>query len=491
MTNARSKKRLRPHRKLMQQLQRLNSRHLRVTLGLSLAAGSMALQPSLNTLQQVRNSGELHLVGVSSPTTFYQRDGNVHGLQFELAQQFANELGVKLVIDPVNDDQQVLHSVRRNHAQLALTVHAAHDQRLNRLRVSAPLVELEQQLIQRTDRFQPTSLDDLRQSTIAVIAGSSEAKRLRSALANVEGVRLVEFKEGDSLDLLTLLDQGKIDYVGMIDQEFDAYRPLFPNLRDGLSFAKSDAVAWVFLKSADESLYQAAQNFLTRKQSDGTLERLAAFYGAGDAFNRYGAKSFQKDISVRLPRYQREFEKQSAQHGLDWRLLAAISYQESHWDQNAISPTGVQGLMMLTQDTAKLMGVKNRTLPKDSIQGGTAYFKQILSKLPASVQEPDRTWMALAAYNMGPGHMIAARKLTRKLQGDPNSWLDVSRNLMTLAQHNRANGKPAPDVKQALHYVQQVRRYYDAIALNHDAERDQQRVAQLDYDITLPGRLTQ
>jgi len=92
---------------------------------------------------------------------------------------------------------------------------------------------------------------------------------------------------------------------------------------------------------------------------------------------------------------------------------------------------------------------------------------------------------------MGPGHMIAARKLTRKLQGDPNSWLDVSRNLVNLAQHNRATGKPAPDVKQALHYVQQVRRYYDAIALNHDAERDQQRVAQLDYDITLPGRLTQ
>ena len=491
MTTARPKKRLRPHRKLMQQLQRLNSRHLRVTLGLSLAAGSLTLQPTLNTLQHVRTSGELHLVGISSATTFYQRNGNAHGLQYELAQQFANELGVKLVLDPVSDDQEVLKAVRHNHAQLALTVHAAHDQRLNRLRVSTPLLELQQQLIQRIDRVQPASLDDLRQTTIAVLAGSSEAKRLRATLADVDGVRLVEFKEGDSLDLLTLLDQGKIDFVGMTDHEFDAYRPLFPNLQEGLAFEKSDAVAWVFLKSADDSLYQAAQNFLARKQSDGTLERLAAFYGTGDAFNRFGAKSFQKDISNRLPRYQQEFEKQSTQYGVDWRLLAAISYQESHWDQNAISPTGVQGLMMLTQDTAKLMGVKNRTLPKDSIKGGAAYFKQILTKLPASVQEPDRTWMALAAYNMGPGHMIAARKLTRKLQGDPNSWLDVSRNLTTVAKNNRAAGKPVPDVAQALHYVQQVRRYYDAIALNHDAERDQQRVAQLDYDITLPGRLTQ
>ena len=491
MTNGRSKKRLRPHRKLMQQLQRLNSRHLRVTLGLSLAAGTMALQPTLNGLQQVRNSGELHLVGVSSPTTFYQRDGHTHGLQFELAQQFANELGVKLVVDPVDDSQQVLKTVRRNQAQLALTELAAHDQRLSRLRVSAPLVELQQQLIQRNDRMQPTEVDDLRQSTIAVIAGSREAKHLRTALADVDGVRLVEFKEGDSLDLLTLLDQGKIDYVGMTDQEFDAYRPLFPNLRDGLSFERNDAVAWVFLKSADESLYQAAQNFLARKQADGTLERLAAFYGSGDAFNRYGAQSFQKDIALRLPRYQSDFEKQSGQQGLDWRLLAAISYQESHWDANAISPTGVQGLMMLTQGTANLMGVKNRTHPRDSIKGGTAYFKQIMDKLPASVQEPDRTWMALAAYNMGPGHMIDARKLTRRLKGDADSWLDVSRNLRQLALNNRASGKPAPDVAQALHYVQQVRRYYDAIALSHDADRDQQRVAQLDYDITLPGRATQ
>lgn len=146
--------------------------------------------------------------------------------------------------------------------------------------------------------------------------------------------------------------------------------------------------------------------------------------------------------------------------------------------------------MMLTQGTASLMGVKNRTHPRDSIKGGTAYFKQILDKLPASVQEPDRTWMALAAYNMGPGHMIDARKLTRRLKGDANSWLDVSRNLRQLALNNRASGKPAPDVAQALHYVQQVRRYYDAIALSHDTDRNQQRVAQLDYDITLPGRAT-
>ena len=139
MTSAKSKKRLKPHRKLMQQLQRLNSRHLRVTLGLSLAAGTMALQPTLNGLQQVRNSGELHLVGVSSATTFFQRDGRTHGLQFELAQQFANELGVRLVVDPVDDSQQVLRTVRRNQAQLALTELAAHDQRLSRLRVSAPL----------------------------------------------------------------------------------------------------------------------------------------------------------------------------------------------------------------------------------------------------------------------------------------------------------------------------------------------------------------
>lgn len=482
----------RPHRKLVQRLQRLHTRHARqVATGL-LALTALSLQPTMNALQAVHSSGELHLVGISSPTTFFQQDGHTHGLQYELAQQFASELGVKLVVDPVDSPQQVLRAIRHNKAQLALTGLTADDPRLDRLRVSDPVLEVQEKLIQRSDQLPPASLADLAGKRIAVIAGSAEARDIRLALSSqdVSDVQLVEVRQGETLDLLSLLDASKVDYVALSAIDFDAYRPLFPNLRDGLTLDRSDAVSWVFAKSEDQSLYQAAQDFLARKQADGTLDRLVSFYGAGDAFNVFGVKNFHRDIAERLPRYQGHFEKASDTQGVDWRLLAAIAYQESHWDPSATSPTGVKGLMMLTQGTADLMGVSNRSHAGESIRGGAAYFKKILDQVPATVPEPDRTWMALAAYNMGPGHMIDARKLTASRKGDPNSWLDVSRNLLTLASENRRHGKPAPDVSQAMHYVQQVRRYYDAIALNVSHAEGKRRVALLDLDISTLDRRT-
>lgn len=487
MTGGKKAQRARPHKKAMRLLQRINRRHLKLAIAGSLAASTLSLHPVENALQQVRSTGELHLVGVSSPSTFFQQDGHTHGLQFELAQQFANELGVKLVVDPVDDSGRVISAIRKNQAQLALTGLTSEDPRLKRLLVSDPVMEVHQLLIQRNDQFQPTDLADLKDRVIAVVAGSTEAANIKGVLAQVPGVRVVEIKQAQSLDMLGLLDEGKVDYVAMNSQEFDAFRPLFPTLRDGMTLDRVDAVSWVFLKSDDQSLYQAAQEFLARKQADGTLERLAAFYSNGKAFDSYGVKSFSHDIAQRLPRFQKNFEKESLAQGMDWRLLAAISYQESKWDPNAVSPTGVKGLMMLTQGTADMMGVKNRAHAGESIQGGSAYFKRILNLVPESVPEPDRTWMALAAYNMGPGHMIQARKLTKRLNGDPNSWLDVSRNLRQLAQENSRRGKAAPDVGQALHYVQQVRRYYDAIALNTSVQRDSSRVAALDFDVTTLG----
>jgi len=465
-----------------QQRTRLKIRRLRVALGVVLATTTLALQPGLNALQKVRGTGELHLVGVSSPTTFFSQDGHVHGLQYELAQQFASELGVKLVIDPVDSPQDVLGNLRRDNAQLALTSLSATDPELKRLRITMPVLATRQVLIQRHDHESPASLADLRHERIGVLAGSAEARHLARLKQDRPSLRVEAIKRADLLDLLNLLDQGRIDFAAVPAEDFDAYRSVFPSLGESLRLDQIDNVAWVFMKSSDQSLYEAAQDFLVRKMADGTLDRLAAFYGPGQAFAGNSITHFQQDIAKRLPRYRDTFEQQAAQQGLDWPLLAAIAYQESHWDARAVSPTGVQGLMMLTEGTADLVGVKNRTHARESIQGGAAYFKGILDRIPATVPEPDRTWMALAAYNMGPGHLFEARKLTRQQDGNPNSWLDVSRHLVQMARSRRDQGRPAPDVGQALHYVQQVRRYYDAIALNDARERDVSRFALADND---------
>ncbi len=150
--------------------------------------------------------------------------------------------------------------------------------------------------------------------------------------------------------------------------------------------------------------------------NNGTMAQLAErFYGHLDRLNYVGARTFMHHVENRLPpRYQSLFQDYAEESGMDWRLLAAIGYQESHWrPPNAVSPpTGVRGLMMLTRTTANYIGINNRLDAEESIEGGGArYFRMVHGRIPERIPEPDRTWFALASYNVGFGHLEDARRL--------------------------------------------------------------------------------
>lgn len=438
------------------------------------------MKPAATALQQVQQRGTLILTGTSGPTTFQETADGARGFQYELAQLFADELGVDLVIDDEPNSRSVLTAIRRNRADIAITGLATDDPRLKRLRVAEPYMAVSEQLIQRLDRTIPAKFDDLKEARIGVLAGSSEAERLKTLTRSRTDLTVIEIEEPEPMLLLDQLENGELDYVAMGSNEFDARRTLFPNLGVSLNLQDTAELAWALVKTRDQSLFHAAQDFLARKQADGTLERLRAFYSQGESqdnnFDSYSARVFQRDISQRLPRYQSIFETNADAQGMDWRLLAAISYQESHWQPQAVSPTGVRGMMMLTRDTATHMGVSDRTNPRQSIEGGAGYYRQILENLPESVHEPDRTWMALASYNMGPAHIERARQNAEENGEDGNKWLTVSRHLRKMASEARKEGRRIP-VGQALVYVQNVRRYYDTLMLASSMSSDTTRVA--------------
>jgi membrane-bound lytic murein transglycosylase F len=182
-------------------------------------------------------------------------------------------------------------------------------------------------------------------------------------------------------------------------------------------------------------LRDAVNRFFAAARASGQLHRLErdAEAEAGD-FQYQEARRFQDDIATRLPELRAEFEKAAADQSLDWRLLAAVGYQESHWDNHAVSGDGAAGIMMLTEATAKAMGVADRRNAEQNIAGGAAYFAQVLQMIPARVPEPDRSWLALAAYNVGFGHLEDARILAQMQGKDPDSWADVRQFLPWLAQ---------------------------------------------------------
>ena len=213
-------------------------------------------------------------------------------------------------------------------------------------------------------------------------------------------------------------------------------------------------VSWTF-NQADDPLSQKASYFLCDSIKLENTQKLAAFYNQNLLKDAYSQDHFKKTLTEKLPDYQSSFEEQARNYNHDWELLVAMGYQESHLDANAVSPTGVRGLMMLTNNTAKAMGVSDRVDPYQSIGGGARYLEQMKSDF-ADVPKTDRIWFALAAYNMGPN---AVKRIQRKLNDagiDDKSWA----NVYTYLSENRASNSR---YGQAMHYVSNIRSYLETI----------------------------
>ncbi len=216
----------------------------------------------------------------------------------------------------------------------------------------------------------------------------------------------------------------------------------------------------------DDSLVKAAEEYFGEMEISGALAAiLERYYGHIDQFDYVGTRTLIAHSESRLPRYRHWFEQAGEETGIDWRLLAAMGYQESHWNPKAVSPTGVQGMMMLTRATARQLKINDRTDPEASILGGARYFARVKNRVPERIPEPDRTLMALAAYNVGFGHLEDARVVAETLGKNPDRWNDVRDSLPLLAQkkwyqhlrYGYARGW------EPVQYVDNIRSYYETL----------------------------
>ncbi|TXJ07584.1 MAG: transporter substrate-binding domain-containing protein [Acinetobacter sp.] len=216
-------------------------------------------------------------------------------------------------------------------------------------------------------------------------------------------------------------------------------------------------LSWTF-KSADDPMAATATGYLCQSKQTGKIQQLASFY-AQNYLDQHSLKTVTRNLQQRLPIYKASFKQSARQNNLDWQFLAAIGYQESYLNPQSVSPTGVRGVMMLTQNTAKAMGVTDRENPTQSIQGGAKYFNLMLQKFN-DVPYPDRNWFALVAYNMGPGAVNQIQGKLKKQGKDPNQWLNLYQYLQS---HQANNGRH----KQAIQYVKRIRVYLEHIK-THD-----------------------
>ncbi|MGH8426554.1 MAG: membrane-bound lytic murein transglycosylase MltF [Gammaproteobacteria bacterium] len=449
---------------------RATSLGLRV-LQISLVVAAVCLLATLakapSTLSRVQHAGVLVLATPNSPTTYYLASYGPAGPDYDLARRLADELGVRLKILKVANGDQALKAVAEGRADIAAPGVAVRSGDFPRLSFTPPYQMISQLVVYRSGETAP--------DTVASLAGPdfplTVAPSYRSLMQRTSRLHPTldwhVSTDAGADELLVDLAQGRIAYTVANENEFRLYRQFYPQLRAAFPLTDERPLSWAVRSGQDTSLYQATVAFFTRAEANTEVATiLRRYYGGHDAYDQVRAEGFLNDLGNRFPDYAQSFEQAASATGLSWQLLAAVGYQESHWNPHAKSPTGVRGIMMLTTNTASRLGVLDRADPHLSIRGGAHYLALLRDRLPASITEPDRTWMTLAAYNIGYAHLLDALELTRQLGWNPNSWADVKRALPLLAErryyahahYGYANGE------QAVRYVANIRSYYDILA---------------------------
>ncbi|MEM0673966.1 membrane-bound lytic murein transglycosylase MltF [Dickeya oryzae] len=445
-------------------------------------------------LRQILSRGELRISTVTSPLTYTLSNGSPTGLDYELAKRFADYLGVRLVVSVRQNVDDLFSDLDNDNADLLAAGLIYNQERLNRFQAGPSYYSVSQQLVYRMGSARPTSLDKL-QGKLTVLSGSAHAATLRDLKAEKYPQLSWEVATDVSeLDLLKQVAEGKLDYTIADSINIGLMQRIHPQLAVSFDLSDEEPVTWYMRQNRDDSLSAALLDFFSQVMEDGTLARLEEKYlGHVGEFDYVDTTTFLSAIDNTLPGLRPLFEKYARE--IDWKLLAAISYQESHWNPLATSPTGVRGLMMLTRNTAESLDVVNRLNPEESIRGGARYLSQMMQQVPATIPVDERIWFALAAYNMGYAHMMDARKLTEKQQGNPDSWADVKIRLPMLSQKRYYSQTTSGYARgqEAYDYVENIRRYMVSL-VGYLSEKEsralQQQLAGSAYPAVPPEQLT-
>ena len=350
----------------------------------------------------------------------------------DVLEAFAEDLGVPLRMVAVDDPEhlRLLLTSRRVHLGGFLDPHPPIDG----LMFTQPLGAFDLVLTHHADRPGPATLADLAGQPVHALANTSAAAAL-AALPPAERPQVVEVRGMTPQGLLARVAAGEIALAAIDELNLSVAANFQPELQVGPALFGKQEIALALPDTGDTSLRDALDDFIAESRANGRLQRLYdRHYGHVARIGPEFASRFLADVQTVLPRYREAFQQAQGRTGLDWRLLAALAYQESKWDPLATSHTNVRGIMMLTEETADALAIDNRLDPVQSIRGGAEYLRHLIDQLPPSIAMPDRLWFGLAAYNLGAGHLNGGRAIGLGLNKDVDSWYEMKSVLPLMAR---------------------------------------------------------
>lgn len=430
-------------------------------------AGERSSAGSSVPVPPIHESGELVVLTRNAPTSYFiDRHDQPAGFEYELASRFADHLGVKVRFEIRHSISAIKEALRHGEGHLVAAGMTRIPSREAEFLFGPGYFEVQQQLVCRRGGNQPADLEGLTEVSLLVMGESSYEDLLKTLRA----VRLPDLTWESDPELPTELALRKVwehevDCTLADSNIVSLNRRFYPELRVIMAMGEPQELAWMLTPDA-EVLHAELEDWFPEVEASGFLDDLSArYYEHVALFDYVDTALYIRRINERLPAYRELFERAGEQYDIDWRLLAAQSYQESHWEPRARSPTGVRGLMMLTQRTAAELGVDNRLDPEQSIMGGARYLASLRERLPESITEPDRTWIALAAYNVGMHHIYDARRLARHYERDPDSWHALRDMLPKLERPEYYRFLPTGYARgnEPVLYQQRIRNYLDLL----------------------------
>jgi len=412
-------------------------------------------------------SGELVVVTRNSPTTYYlNAKSEAVGFEHDLVMQFAAAQGWKVRFLLAETLPDLFEIMNKGQAHIAAAGLSATEERRTSQRFGPTYGQVKEWVVCRQVRQLPQTPADLAGLRLEVVAQSSHVESLRLLKRRQPGLAWVEMNVPNSEELLERVELGLSDCAVADSDSFDIARNFHPTLARTFALGSSQPQAWLIGQRMGLGFSRQVLRFFQESEKSGELARLRErYFGHVQRLEEADVLGVLEKRGRLLRALAPHFFKAQSETDVDWRLLAAVAYQESQWNAQAVSFTGVRGIMMLTEDTADQLGVKDRLDARESILGGARYIISLMASLPEEIVHPDRIWMALAAYNVGMGHLQDARSLAKKLGRNPNAWNDLKEVLPMLSRGKYASGLKYGYARggEARAFVENVRIYYDIL----------------------------
>ena len=419
-------------------------------------------------LKQIKSNGILRIALVADPPHYFPNKVKERGYDFELVSHYATSIDVELEIIKTNTSNEIIFLLNQGKVDIGILGSSPEFDQKN-IENAVTYNNSKWYVIgNRANRQLPKSIDSIEPNTMIVANGSNASFMLHSIGEDYPSLLWDELKNTNVRSILERINENH-SKISIISEDIYAYyQYLFPETKKIFVLPIKYPSRWLVKNNNNLSFLYSINSFFNKYKQNGKLEKIGkTYYEHLSAFDYVDIRYYLKRINKKLPKYKKYFVEAAKNSALDARIIAAVSYQESHWNRKARSPTGVRGMMMLTLDTAKRVGVKNRLNAKQSIFGGAKYLKILYESFSNTIEEPDRLWFTLAAYNIGLGHVEDARTITKSQGDNPNSWIDVEKHIPKLSQkkwykktkYGFARGH------EPIEFVKRVRRYYDILCL--------------------------